>query len=187
MSYRPRNSSLRHYGVKGMKWGVRRNRNTHTDKDGNTVRTRRKSSRIKRVDLSEDSKRKARKPSDDAAAVAAIRRKHKTGRSLDTLSNKELRAYTERAQLEEQYRRVLQKQEANTFKGMIKAEIRKQASEIIASSVKQVASSAVKEGTKFAASGVFKDFKVSDVYKAKKDEASTVKTLAVISKKLKRT
>lgn len=78
-------NELYHYGVLGMKWGVRR--------------SRRKSSYI--------SKKKRKKAastknmSDDAKELARLKKK-----SVSQMSNAELRKYNERVQLEQQYEKL---------------------------------------------------------------------------------
>jgi len=73
---------LAHYGVRGMKWGVRKNR------DG-TVKTARKTTPV----------------SEDAAAAKVSKAKTKTG-GTDALSNKELQQLVNRMNLEQQYSRL---------------------------------------------------------------------------------
>ena len=78
---------LEHYGVKGMKWGVRKSDKT-TNVSGNTIRSS-KRGKIKGVELSEDNKQKASRPSDDKTEASILEQRIKSG-STDSLSNKEL-------------------------------------------------------------------------------------------------
>src|SRR5699024_5649563 len=78
---------LKHYGVKGMKWGVRKS-DKSTNVSGNTVRSS-KRGKIKGVELSSDNKKSASQPSDDKTKASILEQKIKSG-STDVLSNKEL-------------------------------------------------------------------------------------------------
>lgn len=77
-------SELYHYGVKGMKWGIRRYQN----KDGTRTTTGKK--RDRQADWS-----------DDARNASAIKKK-----SVKQMSNKELKALNERTRLEQEYERL---------------------------------------------------------------------------------
>lgn len=85
---------LEHYGVKGMKWGVRRDR-TPTSV---TVKT----APGKRVKAKGG---KFQDPSEDAVTAARLRQQAKRS-TTDSLSNKELQALVTRMNLEEQYDRL---------------------------------------------------------------------------------
>lgn len=97
MSYE---ETLAHYGVKGMRWGVRRARGS----DGRVVETpvSVKTTPGKRVKTSGGT---GQKPSEDAVRVATARQKAKKS-SLDSLSNKELQELVNRMNLEQQYSRL---------------------------------------------------------------------------------
>ena len=75
---------LQHHGIKGMKWGVRRFRN----KNGTLTAAGKK--RYNQDDWSNDAKE-----------VSALRRK-----SVNQMSNAELRKYNERVRLEQEYSRL---------------------------------------------------------------------------------
>lgn len=81
---------LQHYGVLGMKWGVRRAR-----KDGGSTGTRKRNSRME--DVNED-----------------YRRAH-SKKSVKDMSDKELREMINRLQMEQNYQRLSQ---SNISKGM---------------------------------------------------------------------
>lgn len=104
---------LEHYGVKGMKWGVRKSDKT-TNVSGNTIRSS-KRGKIKGVELSEDNKQKASRPSDDKTEASILEQRIKSG-STDSLSNKELELVVNRKNLEKRYREVVSKE---TDRGMV--------------------------------------------------------------------
>lgn len=86
---------LEHYGVRGMKWGVRR---THPESTGSTPK-------------------KIKELSEDAAVAKAAKTKSKT-QGLDALSNKELQHLVNRMNLEQQYSRL------TSHEGKIKTGVR---------------------------------------------------------------
>lgn len=98
---------LEHYGVKGMKWGVRKSDKT-SNVSGNTVRSS-KRGKIKGVELSEDNKKSSTRPSDDKTQASILEKKVKTG-STDVLSNKELEKLLERKNLEKRYQEITTKE-----------------------------------------------------------------------------
>lgn len=75
-------NELYHYGIRGMKWGVRRYQN----KDGT---------------LSEAGKKRYSNWSDDAKTAASIKKK-----SVNEMSNAELKKVNERVRLEQEYDRL---------------------------------------------------------------------------------
>ena len=81
---------LEHYGVKGMKWGVRKSR-----------KQRRREARLRR--LEEKSAKKKINASEDAKAVAKLRKK-----KVSELSNAELKLVAERLNLETKLNKVNQ-------------------------------------------------------------------------------
>ena len=98
---------LEHYGVKGMKWGVRKS-DKSTNVSGNTVRSS-KRGKIKGVELSEDDKKSATRPSEDKTKASILEQKIKSG-STDVLSNKELELVVNRKNLEKRYAEVVSKE-----------------------------------------------------------------------------
>lgn len=104
---------LEHFGVLGMKWGVRRDK-LPRNADG--------SEPVEVVQKKPGAKLKARggrghKPNDDAVlAVGAAQKAKKSG--LHSLSNKELQALTQRMNLEQQYIRLKETQPSTFSKGL---------------------------------------------------------------------
>lgn len=88
---------LEHFGIKGMKWGVTR---TETQIGRNTVAT--SNGRIKDVKLATATKNRTTASKD--AAVAAISKKKASEKSIDSLSNTELKNLVTRMNLEKQYK-----------------------------------------------------------------------------------
>lgn len=80
---------LYHYGVKGQKWGIRRYQN----KDGSLTNAGQK--RYNRDEA------KKRDWSDDAKSASALR-----GKSVNQMSNAELKKLNERTRLEQEYSRL---------------------------------------------------------------------------------
>lgn len=113
---------LMHYGVKGMRWGHRKQkvldranairkkyRKTDIVDDTTTGQTRYSNrGKIKDVTFKDDVAASYRKPSADAIAARTIEAKIKTS-SLDSVSNKELQAYLDRRSLETRYQDIIKK------------------------------------------------------------------------------
>ena len=114
---------LYHWGIKGMKWGVRRYQN----KDGTLTPAGKKREKTRNDRFEEKTKRD--NWSDDAKTAAEISRK-----SVKQMSNAELRKLNERTQLEKQYAQLNKK---DISKGQ------KIAGEIIGGAAKDVAKSYV--------------------------------------------
>lgn len=87
---------LAHYGVKGMRWGVRGKRSTATTPVAVTTRPG------KRVKTAGG---KGQPASDDAVKAAIVKQKAKKS-STDALSNQELQSLVSRLNLEQQYSRL---------------------------------------------------------------------------------
>lgn len=105
---------LEHYGIKGMKWGVRKS-DKSTNVSGNTVRSS-KRGKIKGVELSSDNKKSATQPSDDKTKASILEQKIKSG-STDVLSNKELELVVNRKNLEKRYAEVTSKEKERGLTG----------------------------------------------------------------------
>lgn len=90
---------LEHFGVKGMKWGVRKDR---SDPPGPASEVSVKARPGKRVQTSGG---KGRMPSEDAVKAASTRQVAKKS-TTDALSNAELQAVVTRMQLEANYKRL---------------------------------------------------------------------------------
>lgn len=96
-------AEIQHYGIKGMKWGVRRDNPSATvDSAGNTTVSR--NGRVTGVALSDKTKSSS-KSSDDASRAAVLKKRAAT-KSTDSLSNKDLKDLVERMNLEQQYSRL---------------------------------------------------------------------------------
>lgn len=99
-----------HYGVKGMKWGVR-----SVDKDSQPTLIREKQSRRDSKDVTVTQRKAGKyvktkggerqKATDDAVRAAAARQKAKKS-TTDALTNAELKAAVDRMQLEQQYSKL---------------------------------------------------------------------------------
>lgn len=103
---------LQHYGVKGMKWGVRKKEVVKTAVTVNETPG-------KRVTATGGTGQRA---SADARAAAKSRQKARAS-TVDALSNKELKALNERMNLEQNYRQLVSKDaESRKSKGRRMAE-----------------------------------------------------------------
>lgn len=102
-----KSKGLKHYGIKGMKWGVRKKGGPTTTSVAAGPNTRRT-----KVALSDTDKASARSVSDDAARAAKSQAKivstssNPSKRSTSSLSNKELQDLVTRMNLEQQYARL---------------------------------------------------------------------------------
>ena len=128
---------LMHYGVKGMRWGHRKQevrdrahairkkyRKTDIVDDTTTGQTRySKRGKIKDVTFKDDVAASYRKPSAEAIAARTIEAKIKTS-SLDSVSNKELRAYLDRRTLETRYKDIMKKDRASGVVGAGRSMVR---------------------------------------------------------------
>lgn len=90
--------ALAHYGIKGMKWGVRRKSKSSSDSDSVSV-TANPGSRVKVTGG------KNAPASDDAKRVAVSKAKARNS-STDSLTTKELQDLVTRMNLEQQYTRL---------------------------------------------------------------------------------
>lgn len=92
-------SFLAHYGVKGMKWGVRKDRSTAPVK----VRTRTRPGQRVQATGGQN-----QKPSNDAIRASIAKQKARAS-TTDSLSTKELGDLVKRMQLEQQYAQLTPK------------------------------------------------------------------------------
>jgi 2'-5' RNA ligase len=110
-SYEQVELELKHYGVKGMKWGV-----TTVDKAAQPTLTREKQTRIMNTKDVTVSQRRAgkyatarggqrQKATDDAVKAVAARQKAKKS-TTDSLTNDELKAANERMRLEQEFQKL---------------------------------------------------------------------------------
>lgn len=93
-----KSSALAHYGVKGMRWGVRRSNSKSTGPEDITLKT----VPGKRV----SAKGGGRHPASEDARTAAIYKQKARKSTVDSLSNKELQALVNRMNLEQNYSRL---------------------------------------------------------------------------------
>ena len=100
---------IEHFGIKGMRWGVRR-KNPSGNSGAVTVTTKSGKGVVK------VSGGKGRQASEDAVAKAAARQKGRAS-TVDALSNQELKTYVERKKLEEQYMSYVAKEVPKKSKG----------------------------------------------------------------------
>lgn len=112
---------LQHAGVKGMRWGVRKDTGGGKDQKAVTVTTKPGKGVVK------TSGGKGHTPSEDAINKATTKQKAK-GSSTDALSNQELQVLVKRMQLEQQYKNLssqTKKQNAGAkfVKGLVKNEM----------------------------------------------------------------
>lgn len=118
--------TLAHYGVKGMKWGIRRKKpRPRVD----TVEAR--NGKVRKVTLSEKSSRMS--PHTDATRVAVLRQRAKE-RSTDTLSNDELKSVVNRMNLEQQYSNLSQQRKSagrKFLEGLFKEQAQQQTRQLV--------------------------------------------------------
>ena len=91
-------SALAHYGVKGMRWGVRRSKSRSTGPEEVTLKT------VPGKRVSAQGGR--RHPASEDARTAAIYKQKARKSTVDSLSNKELQALVNRMNLEQNYSRL---------------------------------------------------------------------------------
>jgi hypothetical protein len=106
--------TIEHYGVKGMKWGVRR-----TDAQLSTARGE-------------------KRPSADAKKAAAARAKAAT-KGTESLSNKQLKDLNQRLNLEQQYDRLTYEPKQQSTMAKASTFIASEAGQVLMSAGKQVA------------------------------------------------
>jgi hypothetical protein len=117
---------LEHFGVRGMKWGVRK--------------------KARSVDTSVESTAKGRAKSDDAkTAASSLNRSKKQG--VGSLSNQELKALNERMNLESSYKQLNAKQKngARKFAEDIALQLAKETTKEIAKNTIKSGAGAAKE------------------------------------------
>ena len=100
-SLTPEERELKHYGVKGMKWGVRKDESSATSGPQPVVITQKRPGTFAKA-----SGGGGHQMTDDAVNSLSIRQKAKTS-TTDSLSNAELKQVVERMQLEQKYAQLL--------------------------------------------------------------------------------
>lgn len=136
---------LEHYGIKGMKWGVRKS-DKSSNVSGNTVRSS-KRGKVKGVELSKSNTNKATRPSDDKTEVSILEKRIKKG-STDSLSNKELEAVVNRKNLEKRYSEVVSKEKERGVVGFGRSVVKDLGKDY----AKNVMRNGISEATKFGKS-----------------------------------
>ena len=101
---RPSDAVLAHYGVKGMKWGVRR-----ADRKARKLAPTEVQTKVVPGARVQTSGGRNQKPSEDAIRVATNRQKARAS-TPDALSTKELQEMVTRMNLEQQYSKLTSKQ-----------------------------------------------------------------------------
>lgn len=133
---------LEHFGVKGMKWGIRKEERKTSNIPGGKVSSNSKG-KVKGVELSAKSKKSATTPSKDKVKASLTEKKIKEG-SLDAISNKELQDLISRKNLEQQYSTIMTKESQKGIAGYG----RKIAQELMMDYAKQTARTTFKEAGK---------------------------------------
>lgn len=101
---------LSHYGIKGMKWGVRR-----SDADRAAAAEAKTAKKTAKVEAKKVARKEAwKKPVDEDASVAGASRKRTETHGTDALSNKELQSLVTRMNLEQQYANLQSSGKAKT-------------------------------------------------------------------------
>lgn len=105
---------IEHFGVKGMRWGVRRG-SKDSKSDGSDEKL---TGRANALTRGRGKKKGLRKDpdSEDTAVKKNLQQKVKQNKSTDPLSNTELRKLNERLQLEQTYSQLMAKERANAPK-----------------------------------------------------------------------
>lgn len=101
--FREDEDALKHYGVKGMRWGVRRRRPAQSAPTGPENVIIRKNLKTNKLEAQGG---RGHKPSDDALTAIAIRQKARASGSA-SLSNKEIQTLVARMDLEAKYAKAL--------------------------------------------------------------------------------
>lgn len=109
-------SSLTHYGIKGMKWGVRRSPEELARAAGRKISGSNAKAKLKSAASKLRSKKSSRPRDPDSDDVAAVKKSKatvaKNRGSTDALSNRELQSLVNRMNLEQQYSRLTASQKS---------------------------------------------------------------------------
>ena len=154
------NNELYHYGILGMKWGVRKDRGGDSSK--RSLGNRYRSASARRIQRDADDLRKHGYVTEaDAVQKVADKQKQKATNSQRKADSKRFRTNMEKTQVHEDYARAHSKKSVKT---MSDAELRNRINRLqMEKQYKELSGASVNKGKKFA-SRVLKDVKtVNDV------------------------
>ena len=140
-----------HYGVKGMKWGVRRK--SRDDGGGTSKRAEKKlkkqeAKELKKAERKKNFQETIKRPVTDDAANASKGRQRTKKHGTDALSNDELKDLVYRMNLEQQYANLKANEKA--------AKARRSGRAYVSDIVKDAGQELAKEAVKYAAAEAFK-------------------------------
>lgn len=115
---------LEHHGVKGMKWGVRKDRPASVKRNVKYSRTTPKTKVKVRPGRTVKASGGKKHTASEDAIVAAVKKQMAKKSTTDSLSTKDLQSLVQRMNLEQQYRDLAKKQRNQTRVARAKAYLR---------------------------------------------------------------